>query len=124
MTEGHVPRNSPTAADVAAPAPTGIEPTAMLDRCTPQRAPDRDRLGTVPGDLGKSPERPLSVWMTTSVVSEPMLQPMLMVLSNPTRAMQMVDTLDHVFAAGEPDPATGGPLLAQLDTEILEATAS
>ena len=48
---------------------------------------------------------------------------MLIIMSNPSRAMQMVDTLEQVFATGEPDPETVGPLLAQLDMEILEPIA-
>jgi mannose-6-phosphate isomerase-like protein (cupin superfamily) len=49
---------------------------------------------------------------------------MLMILSNPARATQMLDTLAQVFAGGEPDPETAGPLLAQLDMQILEPASS
>jgi hypothetical protein len=37
----------------------------------------------------------------------------------PARATQMFEILDQMFANGEPDPETAGPLLAQLDMEIL-----
>jgi quercetin dioxygenase-like cupin family protein len=79
-----------------------------------------DRRIAVPGTFVGIPA---GVAHTMSVVGEEPVR-MLMVLSNPARAMQMVDTLEQVFAAGEPDPATAGPLLAQLDMEILEPMAS
>jgi hypothetical protein len=47
-----------------------------------------------------------------------------MILSNPARATQMLDALEQVFADGEPDPETAGPLLAQLDMEMLAPAAS
>jgi hypothetical protein len=47
-----------------------------------------------------------------------------MIMSNPARAIQMVETLERVFAGGEPDPETAGPLLAELDMEVLEPAAS
>jgi mannose-6-phosphate isomerase-like protein (cupin superfamily) len=66
---------------------------------------------------------PASVPHTMSVVGEEPVR-MLMIMSNPTRAMQMVDTLEQVFASGEPDPETAGPLFAGLDMEILQPAAS
>ena len=45
-------------------------------------------------------------------------------LSNPARAMQMFEVMEQVFANGTPDPETAGPLLAQLDMEMLELPAS
>jgi uncharacterized cupin superfamily protein len=44
---------------------------------------------------------------------------MLMTLSNPERAIQMLDTLEQVFADGEPDPERAGDLLAKIDMEVL-----
>ena len=44
---------------------------------------------------------------------------MLMILSNPARALQMIDALEQAFAGGEPDPETSGPLLARIDMELL-----
>jgi hypothetical protein len=49
---------------------------------------------------------------------------MLMILSNPARALQMVDTLEQAFAHGEPDPETTGALLARIDMELLAPAAS
>jgi hypothetical protein len=49
---------------------------------------------------------------------------MLMILSNPARAVQMVDTLEQAFANGQPDPETVGPLLAQIDMEMLAPAAT
>jgi quercetin dioxygenase-like cupin family protein len=49
---------------------------------------------------------------------------MLLIVSNPARALQMIDTLEQVFADGEPDPETSGPLLAQIDMEMLAPAAS
>jgi quercetin dioxygenase-like cupin family protein len=49
---------------------------------------------------------------------------MLMILSNPARAIQMIDTLEQAFASGAPDPAAFGPLLAQIDMELLAPAAA
>jgi hypothetical protein len=49
---------------------------------------------------------------------------MLMVLSNPARSTQMFEVMEQVFANGAPDPDTAGPLLAQLDMEMLNPAAS
>jgi hypothetical protein len=49
---------------------------------------------------------------------------MLMILSNPARALQMVDTLEQAFANGVPDPEAVGSLLAQIDMEMVAAAAS
>jgi quercetin dioxygenase-like cupin family protein len=65
---------------------------------------------------------PAGVAHTMSVAgAEPVT--MLMILSNPARAMEMVDTLEQVFADGAPDPETAGPLLAQIDMEVLTPAA-
>jgi quercetin dioxygenase-like cupin family protein len=61
---------------------------------------------------------PAGVAHTMTVVGEEPVK-MLMILSNPARAMQMVDVLEQVFANGEPNPETAGPLLARIDMEIL-----
>ena len=66
---------------------------------------------------------PAGVPHTMSVAGEEPVR-MLMILSNPARATQMFEVLEQVFANGEPDPQTAGPLLAQLDMEILEPIAS
>jgi uncharacterized cupin superfamily protein len=66
---------------------------------------------------------PAGVAHTMSVAGEEPVR-MLMVLSNPTRATQMFDVMEQVFANGAPDPETAGPLLAQLDMEMLERPAS
>ena len=44
---------------------------------------------------------------------------MLLILSNPARATQMLDVMEQVFSDGAPDPDTAGPLLAQIDMELL-----
>jgi len=49
---------------------------------------------------------------------------MLMILSNPARATQMFEGMEQLFANGAPDPETAGPLLAQLDMEMLAPSAS
>ncbi len=49
---------------------------------------------------------------------------LLMVLSNPARSTQMFEVMEQVFANGPPDPDTAGPLLAQLDMEMLPPGAS
>lgn len=78
-----------------------------------------DRRIAVPGTFVSMPP---GVAHTMSVAgSEPVR--MLLILSNPARSMQMLNVLEEVFAHGEPDPATAGPLLAQLDMEMLEPAA-
>ena len=79
-----------------------------------------DQRIAVPGTFVGGP--PVGVPHTMSVVGEEPVR-MLMILSNPGRATQMLDTLEQVFAAGW-ILATAGPLLAQLDMEILEPIAS
>jgi quercetin dioxygenase-like cupin family protein len=66
---------------------------------------------------------PPGVAHTMSVVGADPVR-MLLILSNPERATQMLDTLERVFADGDPDPQTAGPLLAQIDMEILAPAAS
>ena len=66
---------------------------------------------------------PAGVAHTMAVVGDEPVK-MLMILSNPARALQMVDTLEHAFANGQPDPETVGPLLAQIDMELLAPAAS
>ena len=48
---------------------------------------------------------------------------MLMILSNPARALQLIDTLEQAFANGEPDPEAIGPLLDQIDMKVLAPAA-
>jgi mannose-6-phosphate isomerase-like protein (cupin superfamily) len=66
---------------------------------------------------------PATVPHTMSVAGEEPVR-MLMILSNPARALQMIDTLEQAFASGEPDPETAGPLLARIDMELLAPAAS
>jgi quercetin dioxygenase-like cupin family protein len=66
---------------------------------------------------------PTGVAHTMSVAGEEPVQ-MLMILSNPARATQMLDVMEQVFADGAPDPDTAGPLLAQIDMELLAPAAS
>ena len=66
---------------------------------------------------------PAGVAHMVSVTGEEPVR-MLMVLSNPTRATQMFEVMEQVFANGAPDPETAGALLAQLDMEMLEPPAS
>lgn len=66
---------------------------------------------------------PAGVAHTMAVAGEEPVK-MLMILSNPARALQMIDTLEQAFADGAPDPETFGPLLAQIDMEILAPAAS
>jgi quercetin dioxygenase-like cupin family protein len=66
---------------------------------------------------------PAGVAHTMSVAGDQPVK-MLMILSNPARALQMIDTLERAFANGEPDPETFGPLLAQIDMEVLAPAAS
>jgi quercetin dioxygenase-like cupin family protein len=61
---------------------------------------------------------PAGVAHTMSVAgAEPVR--MLLILSNPARATQMLDVMEQVFSDGAPDPDTAGPLLAQIDMELL-----
>lgn len=55
---------------------------------------------------------------TTCVAGEEPVT-MLMIMSNPAGALQIVDTLEQAFADGEPDPEVAGPLLAQIDMHLL-----
>ena len=66
---------------------------------------------------------PAGVAHTMSVAGEEPVR-MLIIMSNPARALQMVDTLEQAFADGEPDPETAGPLLAQIDMELLAPAAT
>ena len=66
---------------------------------------------------------PAGVAHTMSVAGDEPVK-MLMILSNPARALQMIDTLEQAFADGEPDPETSGPLLARIDMELLAPAAS
>lgn len=61
---------------------------------------------------------PAGVPHTMSVAGQEPVR-MLMITSNPTRSLQMYELLAQLFAVGEPDPETAGPLLAQLDMEML-----
>jgi uncharacterized RmlC-like cupin family protein len=79
-----------------------------------------DRRIAVPGTFIGIPA---SVPHTMSVHGDEPVK-MLIILSNPSRATQMLDTLAQVFADGEPDPDTAGPLLAQLDMKILDPATS
>ena len=66
---------------------------------------------------------PAGVAHTMSVAGEEPVR-MLMILSNPARATQMFEVIEQVFADGAPDPDTAGPLLAQIDMELLAPAAS
>jgi hypothetical protein len=66
---------------------------------------------------------PAGVAHTMSVAGDEPVR-MLIIMSNPARATQMLEVLEQVFANGEPDPETAGPLLAQIDMEMLAPTAS
>jgi quercetin dioxygenase-like cupin family protein len=79
-----------------------------------------DRRIAVPGTFVSIPP---GVAHTMSVAGEEPVR-MLMILSNPTRAQQMFDVLEQVFANGALDPETAGPLLAQIDMEMLAPAAS
>jgi quercetin dioxygenase-like cupin family protein len=111
-------------------APGGFEPPLHLHREIAEslyvlagrldlQVGDERRIA-VPGTFVSIPE---GVAHTMSVAGEEPVR-MLMILSNPARAMQMLDVLEQVFANGEPDPETAGPLLAQLDMEILAPAPS
>jgi quercetin dioxygenase-like cupin family protein len=65
---------------------------------------------------------PAGVAHTMSVAGDEPVR-MLMILSNPARALQIIDTLEKAFANGEPDPDATGSLLAQIDMELLAPTA-
>jgi quercetin dioxygenase-like cupin family protein len=66
---------------------------------------------------------PAGVAHTMSVAGDETVK-MLMILSNPACALQMIDMLEQAFASGEPDPEAFGPLLAQIDMELLAPTAA
>ncbi len=66
---------------------------------------------------------PAGVAHTMSVVGDEPVR-MLMILSNPARATEMLDVLEQVFAHGAPDPDTAGPLLARIDMELLAPAGS
>jgi len=79
-----------------------------------------DRRVAVPGTFV---DIPAGVAHTMSVEgTEPVW--ILMVLSNPARSNQMLEVMEQVFANGAPDPETAGPLLAQLDMEMIAPDAS
>lgn len=79
-----------------------------------------DRRIAVPGTFVSIPA---GVPHTMSVAgTEPVR--MLMVLSNPARSTQMFEVMEQAFANGVPDPDKAGPLLAQLDMEMLAPIAS
>jgi quercetin dioxygenase-like cupin family protein len=79
-----------------------------------------ERRGVGPGTFVSIPP---GVAHTMSVVGEEPVR-MLMILSNPARATQMLEVMEQVFANGEPDLETAGPLLAQLDMEMVAPAAS
>ena len=79
-----------------------------------------DRRIAVPGTFVSIPA---GVAHTMSVAGDEPVR-MLIIMSNPARATQMLEVLEQVFANGEPDPETAGPLLAQIDMEMLAPTAS
>ncbi len=81
---------------------------------------DDDRRIAVPGTFVSIPP---GVAHTMSVAGEEPVR-MLMILSNPTRANQMFEVMEQVSANGAPDPETAGPLLAQIDMEMLARAAS
>ena len=66
---------------------------------------------------------PAGVAHTMSVAGEEPVK-MLMILSNPARALQLIDTLEQAFADGEPDPETTGRLLARIDMDLLPPAVS
>ena len=65
---------------------------------------------------------PAGVAHTMSVAGDEPVR-MLMILSNPARALEMIDTLEQAFADGEQDPETSGALFARLDMEVLAPAA-
>jgi quercetin dioxygenase-like cupin family protein len=111
-------------------APGGFEPPLHLHReMTEALYLLSGRLGVRVGDdrktvgAGTFVNIPAGVAHTMSVAGEEPVR-MLMVLSNPTRATQVFEVMEQVFANGAPDPETAGPLLAQLDMEMLEPPTS
>jgi hypothetical protein len=44
---------------------------------------------------------------------------MLTIMSNPARALEMLDALEEAFADGEPDAETVGRRFARIDMELL-----
>ena len=66
---------------------------------------------------------PAGVAHTMSVAGDEPVT-MLMILSNPPRALEMVDAIEQAFAGGEPDPETVGALFARIDMELLAPAAS
>ncbi len=66
---------------------------------------------------------PAGVAHTMSVVGDEPVR-MLMILSNPARATEMLEVMEQVFADGAPDPDTAGPLLARIDMEMLAPAGS
>jgi quercetin dioxygenase-like cupin family protein len=111
-------------------APGGFEPPLHLHReMTESLYLLSGRLEVRVGDehrtvgAGTFVNIPVGVAHAMSVAGEEPVR-MLMVLSNPTRATQMFDVMEQLFAYGAPDPETAGPLLAQLDMEMLEPPAS
>jgi quercetin dioxygenase-like cupin family protein len=90
----------------------------LAGRLDMQVSDDR-RIG-VPGTFVSIPT---GVPHTMSVVGEEPVR-MLMVLSNPARSAQMLDTLEQVFSSGDPGSEESGRLLSQLDMEILAPAAS
>jgi quercetin dioxygenase-like cupin family protein len=111
-------------------APGGFEPPLHLHREIAESlyvlagqldvrvGDDRQTVG-----VGTFVSIPVGVAHTVSAAGEESVR-MLMILSNPKRATQMFDVMEQVFANGAPDPETAGPLLAQLDMEVLEPPAS
>jgi quercetin dioxygenase-like cupin family protein len=61
---------------------------------------------------------PTGVPRTMTVAGEEPVQ-MLMILSNPARSIEMLDTIEQVFAAGESDAEQAGALLARIDMEMV-----
>jgi quercetin dioxygenase-like cupin family protein len=66
---------------------------------------------------------PAGVSHTMSVAGDEPVR-MLMITSHPARSLQMYEILEAAFAAGDPDPETTAPLLAQLDMEMLAPSPS
>jgi quercetin dioxygenase-like cupin family protein len=79
-----------------------------------------DRRTAVPGTFVGIPA---GVAHTMSVAGQEPVR-MLMILSNPARALEMIDTLEQAFADGEPNPDKSGPMLARIDMELLAPAAS
>ncbi|MFN0154512.1 MAG: cupin domain-containing protein [Gaiella sp.] len=110
-------------------APGGFEPPLHLHREIAEALYVLDgRLDLQVGDErrvavpGTFVSIPAGVPHTVSAGTEPVR--ILMMLSNPARSNQMFQVMEQVFANGAPDPETAGPLLAQLDMEMLAPTAS